>query len=96
MPICTRVVSKPGYGTFSEAARLGIPIVTITRDDFAESAFLLDGITDDHYHQILSPSEFFQSNWDFLHLQPQPPQKDQVIAPDGNQAIASAVINYFQ
>jgi len=95
MPICSRVVSKPGYGTFSEAARLEIPIVTITRDDFAESAFLLDGITDYHYHQILSPSEFFQSNWDFLHLQPQPPQKDQVIAPDGNQAIASAVINYF-
>ncbi|MER3590300.1 MAG: glycosyl transferase, partial [Mastigocladus sp. ERB_26_1] len=40
MPICGRIVSKPGFSTFAEATRLGVPIVSITRDDFAEAAFL--------------------------------------------------------
>jgi len=96
MPICGKVVSKPGYGTFAEATRLGLPIVTITRDDFAEAAFLLEGIANYNHHQILTPQEFFQPNWDFLSAPPQPPQLDQPIATYGNEAIASAVINYFQ
>ena len=41
MPICSRVVSKPGFSTFSEACRLGLPIVTMTREDFAEGPVLV-------------------------------------------------------
>jgi hypothetical protein len=97
MPICSKVVSKPGYGTFAEATKLGIPIVTITRDDFAEANFLLAGIANYHHHQILTPAEFFQPSWDFLLAPPQPPhQLNQQIPPYGNEAIASAVIDYFQ
>ncbi|MEA5550190.1 glycosyl transferase [Anabaena cylindrica UHCC 0172] len=96
MPICGRVVSKPGYSTFAEATRLEIPIVTIPRDDFAEAALLLAGIKNYNHHQILTPTEFFQGNWDFLHDSPQPPNQSQPIAKDGNETIANAVINYFQ
>ena len=96
MPVCGRIVSKPGYGTFSEATRLGVPIVTIPRDDFAEAAFLLEGIVNYNYHQIVTPSEFFQGTWDFLHQPPQQPKQAQPIAKDGNEAIAHAVIKYFQ
>lgn len=95
MPLCTKVVSKPGYGTFAEAVRVGIPIVSMTREDFAEAAFLLQGISNYSYHQILNPAEFFQDNWDFLHQPPQPPQQSEMIAKDGNEAIAQAVFNYF-
>jgi hypothetical protein len=96
MSICGRVVSKPGYGTFAEATRLGVPLVTIPRDDFAEAAFLLEGIVNYHQHQILTPTEFFQGTWDFLHQQPQKPKLSQPIAKDGNEAIAQAVVNYFR
>jgi hypothetical protein len=44
MPLCGRLVSKPGYSTFAEACRQNLPIITITRDDFAESPVLLAGI----------------------------------------------------
>jgi hypothetical protein len=92
MPLCGRVVSKPGYGTFAEAVRVGVPIVTMTREDFAEAAFLIEGISNYSHHQILQPDEFFQSHWEFLHQPPQPPKQSHPIAKDGNEAIAQAVI----
>ncbi|WP_414566374.1 MULTISPECIES: glycosyl transferase [unclassified Anabaena] len=96
MPICGRVVSKPGYGTFSEAAKLDIPLVTIPRDDFAEAAFLLQGIINHHQHQIITPTEFFQGSWNFLHQAPQAPKLSQPLAKDGNEAIAQAVVEYLR
>jgi hypothetical protein len=95
MPLCGRIVSKPGYGTFAEACRMQTPIVSITRDDFAESAVLLAGIRNHAYHQILQPAEFLESDWSFLHQNPQPPTRSDSVATDGNEAIAQAVIDYF-
>lgn len=95
MSICGRVISKPGYGTFSEATRLGIPLVTMTRENFAETQLLLTGITKYTHHQILTPAEFFQGDWDFLNQQPQRPQKSESIAKDGNETIAKAVVEYL-
>ncbi|MBW4561566.1 MAG: glycosyl transferase [Mojavia pulchra JT2-VF2] len=95
MPICGRVVSKPGYGTFAEATRLQVPIVTITRDDFAEAAFMLEGLSNYNQHQILTPTEFFQGSWDFLSQPLLQPKQSQPIAKNGNEAIADAVIKYF-
>ncbi len=96
MPLCGRVICKPGYGTFAEACRLGVPVVSLTREDFAEAAALLEGLQDYSYHQILSPSEFFQDAWKFLDQPLQPPRQAQPLAMDGNEAIAEAVINYLQ
>lgn len=92
MPLCGRVISKPGYGTFAEAVRVGVPIVTMTREDFAEAAFLIEGITNYTHHQILQPGEFFQSGWEFLHQPLQPPKQSQPLVKDGNEAIARAVV----
>ncbi len=96
MPLCGRVVSKPGYGTFAETVRVGVPLITVTRDDFAEAAFLIEGITNCLPHQILKPEEFFTGNWDFLHQQPHPPKTDLAIDKNGNETIAKAVMNFFQ
>ena len=94
MPVCGRLLSKPGYSTFSEACRLGTPIISITRDDFAEAAVLLDSIQDYVPSQILTPTEFFESNWDFLY-EPLQPTRSQPVITDGNQDIAQAVIDYL-
>ena len=94
MPICGRVVSKPGFGTFAEATKLGVPIVSITRENFAESAFLLEGISDYNYHQILTPAELFESSWEFLKQPLKEPRCQEAIAIDGNEVIAKAVISH--
>jgi len=95
MPICGRIISKPGYGTFSEATLLEVPVVTIPRDDFAEAAFMLAGLADYNHHQILTAPEFFQGDWDFLYQSPQPPKQTQEINKNGNETIAKAVIDYL-
>jgi hypothetical protein len=95
MPLCDRVVSKPGYSTYAEALKLQIPIVSLTRSGFAESEIILNGMQDYGYHQVISPDLFFADNWDFLNLPLKPPRLKTKLATDGNQAIATAIINYF-
>jgi hypothetical protein len=95
MPLCDRIISKPGYGTFAEACRLGIPMVSLTRDDFAEAAVLIAGIQQYTHHQILQPAEFFQGDWQFLHEPPHPPLQSEPLATNGNEAIAHAILDYL-
>ncbi|MBF2064352.1 MAG: glycosyl transferase [Calothrix sp. C42_A2020_038] len=96
MPICGQVISKPGYGTFSEATKLDVPIVTVTRDNFAEAAYLIEGIINYNQHQILTPKEFFEGDWDFLNQRFEQPKKSELIAKDGNEVIAQNVIDFLQ
>jgi len=97
MPLCGRVISKPGFSTFSEALRLNTPIVTLTREGFAESPLLLEGIQKYSDHQIIKPGEFFESNWEFLRQDLQPPsQSKEMIKKDGTETIAQTIVNYFQ
>ncbi|NEP14875.1 MAG: glycosyl transferase [Symploca sp. SIO2C1] len=96
MPLCGRVVSKPGYSTFAETLRLDIPLVSLTRDGFAEANILLQGIQDYSYHQILTPAEFFQSDWEFLYQEPQLPKESQRLKKDGTEAIAKTIVSYFE
>jgi len=96
MPLCGRVVSKPGYSTFAEALRLGVPIVSLSREGFAEAALLLEGIQNHSQHQLLTPEEFLQGNWDFLRKMPQPARQASPLLVDGTEVIAQAVVNYFR
>jgi hypothetical protein len=95
MPLCGCVMSKPGYSTFAEACRVGVPVISITRDDFAEAPVLIAGIQDHAYHRILQPDEFFHSDWHFLEESFHPPRVGP-LAQDGNETIAQAVIDYLQ
>ncbi|MGD1940163.1 MAG: hypothetical protein ACFB0G_02520 [Leptolyngbyaceae cyanobacterium] len=96
MPLCGRVVSKPGYSTFSEACRLEVPIVTVTRDDFAEGPLLVNQLRDCSYHQILSPEAFAEGTWDFLNAAPMPPRTDQQLSKTGNENIAGAIVEFLK
>lgn len=91
MPVSGRVLSKPGYSTFSEALRLHLPIVSLSRKQFAESSLLLEGIKNYGYHQIISPEEFFEGNWDFLKEAPQSPSHPNTVATDGTETIAREI-----
>ena len=95
MPLCGRVVSKPGYSTFAEALRLKIPLVSLTREDFAESPILLQGLQDYSQHQIISDQEFFASDWDFLLQDLIPPQTDGILKNNGSETIAREIINFL-
>ena len=95
MPLCDRVVSKPGYSTYSEALKLQIPIVSLTRSGFAEAEIIINGMQDYGYHQVISPDEFFGTNWDFLDSPLQPPRLNTPINIDGNHTIASTIVKYF-
>lgn len=92
MPICHCILSKPGYSTFSEACRLGVPVISITRDDFAEAPLLIAGIQDYTQHQIISPTDFYQSRWTFLTQPMQPARQTQRPSNHGNQTIAQAIL----
>lgn len=95
MPLCDRVVSKPGYSTFAEALRLDVPIVSLTRDGFAEAEVLLEGIQNYSHHQIIHREDFFAGNWGFLQQPPTPPRQSIQLPKDGNADIARAVVDYF-
>lgn len=95
MPLCGRIVSKPGFSTFSEACRLDVPIITIPRNDFAEGPVLVNAMQDYSWHRVLIPEEFFQGKWDFLTQPLHPPRTTRSIAKDGNDQIARAIVDYL-
>jgi hypothetical protein len=39
---CDAVLTKPGYGTFAEAACTGIPVLSVTRPDWPETPYLVN------------------------------------------------------
>ena len=75
--------------------RLGVPLVSLTREDFAEAPLLLTGIQNYAYHQILTPDQFFSNNWEFLCQKPQPPCQSDSLPTNGTEAIAQAIVDYF-
>ncbi|MEO1593294.1 MAG: glycosyl transferase [Cyanobacteria bacterium J06632_22] len=91
MPVCDRIVSKPGYSTFSEACRLDKGIITLPRDDFAEAQLLLDGLRTYARHQLVTPEAFFNGDWSFLQASLTPPSMPGALRKDGNTAIAAAI-----
>ncbi|MDJ1184076.1 hypothetical protein [Roseofilum casamattae] len=95
MPICDRIISKPGYSTFAEALRLETPITSLTREGFAESEVLMSGLQDCGHHQIINPSTFFSGNWQFLQEAPLPPRTNSVFDKNGSETIANTIVDYF-
>ncbi|MCS7031002.1 MAG: hypothetical protein NZL92_05680 [Gloeomargarita sp. SKYG116] len=95
MPLCGKVVTKPGYSTYSEAYRLGLPIYSLERRGFAEADLLLQGLQRYCHHRIITSVEFHAHPWEFLTLDPYPPQTNDRLATDGNQTIAEALLDYL-
>jgi hypothetical protein len=43
---CDALITKPGYGTFAEAACSGVPVLTLERRDWPESRWLVDWLSE--------------------------------------------------
>lgn len=95
MPICGRILSKPGFSTFSEALRLEVPIISLTRDGFAEAPVLLAGLQDYGHHQIVPHPDFFAGNWDFLRHPPTPPRLTEKLDKNGDRQIAETLLSFM-
>lgn len=95
LPLCGRVISKPGYSTFAEALNVGTAIVSLTRQGFAEAPLLMAGIQDYASHQIVAQEAFFSGGWDFLGEAPVPPRQPEPIAKGGSEAIAAAIVDFL-
>ncbi|WP_017327032.1 hypothetical protein [Synechococcus sp. PCC 7336] len=91
MPACDQVAVKPGYGTFSEAMRVGVPVRCITRSGFAEAQLLLNGLQNYSRHQILTPAQVFDRAWDWLEDAWVEPSQAGGLDMGGNVAIAQAL-----
>ena len=70
--------------------------VSVSREGFAESGILLEGIQDYSYHQIITPGEFFEGDWEFLRKPLAPPRQSEKLDKNGSEAIANAVVEYLR
>jgi hypothetical protein len=97
MPLCDRVITKPGYGTLSEISRVGVPVVCLTRTGFAESPILLEGVRQTCNHIIIEPEDFYTGSWDFLTAAMTPPTAPPEARPGhyGELEIFTALREYF-
>jgi hypothetical protein len=94
-PLCDLVVSKPGYTTYAEAMIADLPVATIPRSGFAESAIIQAGLQDYSDHQIIESVDFFDGQWDFLHQPVQQPRSGNSLPKDGTNQIAKAIVNFL-
>ena len=95
MVVCDRVFSKPGYSTFSEACLLDKGVITLTRDDFAEARYLLEGIQDHAHHRVVRAETFLAGDWSCIDQALLPPRKGTKLDKGGKEAIAAAVVEQF-
>jgi hypothetical protein len=95
MPLCDRILVKPGYGTFSEACRQQVGVITIQRQGFSETPLLMAGLVAQLPHRILSDGAFFGGDWSFLREPLTPAQSEVKLGEGGNGQIAGAIEDYF-
>jgi hypothetical protein len=95
-PICDLVVSKPGYTTYAEAMIADLPVATIIRTGFAESAVIQAGLQDYSHHQIIDSADFFTGQWNFLSQPLQPPRTGKSLPKDGTERIAQSIVQFLK
>ncbi len=95
-PICDLVVSKPGYTTYAEAMIADLPVATIPRSGFAESAIIQAGLQDYSHHQIIDSADFFSGSWDFLRQPILPPRSGKGLPKNGTEQIAQAIVDFLK
>lgn len=86
MPLCSVVITKPGYSTFAEALSQDCGLVVVERSGFAEAEVLQKSLQQHGFHRLLTRRAFEQGQW--LLDQPLTPPQGQPLPTDG-AAIAS-------
>jgi len=63
MPLCSRVLTKPGFSTICEALGHGCGVILVERQGFAEAAALQSGVQRHGFHQLISPNQLQVGDW---------------------------------
>jgi hypothetical protein len=63
MPLCSRILTKPGYSTFCEALAAGIGIHLVRREGFAEAPVLEQALQQHAWHRLLSRDQLERGDW---------------------------------
>lgn len=87
MPLCGRLITKPGYSSFCEAMSQGLAIHAVHRDGFAEAAVLETALQRHGLHRLLSQEQLRSGDWE-LDRQPIPP-REEPLDPHGAAAAAA-------
>ena len=63
MPLCSRILTKPGYSTFCEALAQGLGVHLVRRQGFAEAPVLEAALQRHGWHRLLSREQLEQGDW---------------------------------
>jgi hypothetical protein len=87
MPLCSRLITKPGYSSFCEALSQGLGIHLVRRSGFAEAPVLEADLQRHGWHRLLEVEAFERGAWELD--QPLRPPTEAPLASDG--ALAGAM-----
>ena len=57
------VLTKPGYGTYAEAVCNGVPVLTIERDDWPETAYLNSWVQQHGHLEVMTREQFYAGDF---------------------------------
>ena len=63
MPLCRRMITKPGYSSFCEALSQGVGLHVVRREGFAEAAVLEQAVVRHGHHRLLSQGQLRSGDW---------------------------------
>lgn len=86
MPLCSRIITKPGYSTFCEAMALGVGLHLVHREGFAEAPVLEAALQRHAPHRLLTRTQLLAGDWQLD--QPLLPATGPALDPEGHQQAA--------
>ena len=89
LPLCGRMVTKPGYSSFCEALSMGVGIHLVHREGFAEAPVLEAALVRHGWHYLLSRAQALAGDW--CLDQPLTPPSDPPLPVDCCMAAAAAI-----
>ncbi len=93
MPLCSRILTKPGYSTFCEALAAGLGVHLVRREGFAEAPVLERALRRHGWHRLLSRDQLEQGDWQLD--QPLLPPEGEPLPLHGDQAAAKVIETLF-
>jgi hypothetical protein len=90
MPLCSRLLTKPGYSTFCEALAAGIGVHLVRREGFAEAPVLEEALQRHGWHRLLSREQLEQGDWQLD--QPLLPPQGEALPADGADQAAAVIL----
>jgi hypothetical protein len=57
------VLTKPGYGTYAEAVCNGVPVLTIEREDWPETAYLNSWVQQQGHLEVMTREQFYAGDF---------------------------------